>query len=46
MPERRAKIIATIGPSSNNVEMLVKLIRAGMNAARINMSYGTYEGHA
>lgn len=46
MPERRAKIIATIGPSSNNVEMLVKLIRAGMNAARINMSHGTHEGHA
>jgi len=46
MPERRAKIIATVGPSSNTVEMLVKLIRAGMNAARINMSHGTHEAHA
>lgn len=46
MQERRAKIIATVGPSSNTVEMLVKLIHAGMNAARINMSHGTHEGHA
>ncbi|MBY0516800.1 MAG: pyruvate kinase [Bacteriovoracaceae bacterium] len=45
MPERRAKIIATIGPSSNTVEMISKLIRAGMNAARINMSHGTHETH-
>jgi pyruvate kinase len=45
MSIRRAKIIATIGPSSNTVEMLEKMIRAGMNAARINMSHGTYEAH-
>lgn len=45
MSIRRAKIIATIGPSSNTVEMLEKMILAGMNAARINMSHGTYEGH-
>jgi len=43
---RRAKIIATIGPSSNTIEMLERLIRAGMNVARINMSHGTHEGHA
>lgn len=43
---RRAKIIATIGPSSNTVETLVKLIHAGIDAARINMSHGTHEGHA
>jgi pyruvate kinase len=45
MSSRRAKIIATIGPSSNTIEMLEKMIRAGMNAARINMSHGTYEAH-
>lgn len=45
MNRRRAKILATIGPSSNSVEMLEKLILAGMNGARINMSHGTYEGH-
>lgn len=42
---RRAKIIATIGPSSNTIEMLEKMILAGMNAARVNMSHGTYEAH-
>ena len=45
MSSRRAKIIATIGPSSNTIEMLEKMIRAGMNAARVNMSHGTYEAH-
>lgn len=45
MSIRRAKIIATIGPSSNTIEMLEKMIKAGMNAARVNMSHGTYETH-
>lgn len=45
MTIRRAKIIATIGPSSNTIEMLEKMILAGMNAARVNMSHGTYEAH-
>jgi pyruvate kinase len=45
MLSRRAKIIATIGPSSNTIEMLEKMILAGMNAARVNMSHGTYEAH-
>ena len=42
---RRAKIIATIGPSSSSKEMLLKLIEAGVNVCRLNMSHGTYEGH-
>lgn len=46
MSIRRAKIIATIGPSSNTIPMLEKMILAGMNAARVNMSHGTYEAHA
>jgi pyruvate kinase len=45
MSYRRAKILATIGPSSNTIEMLEKMILAGMNGARINMSHGTYEAH-
>jgi len=46
MSIRRAKIIATIGPSCSTVEKLSQLLRAGINAARINMSHGTHEGHA
>lgn len=42
---RRAKIVATIGPSTNSKEMLSKLIEAGVNVCRINMSHGTYEAH-
>ncbi|MBT7609084.1 MAG: pyruvate kinase [Bacteriovoracaceae bacterium] len=42
---RRAKIIATLGPSSNTQEKIEKLIEAGMNVARINMSHGTHENH-
>lgn len=43
--ERRAKIIATIGPSSDSEETLRKLIRAGMNVARLNFSHGTHSAH-
>ncbi|MDO9183459.1 MAG: pyruvate kinase [Bacteriovorax sp.] len=42
---RRAKIVATIGPSSSSKEMITQLIMAGMNVCRINMSHGTYEAH-
>jgi pyruvate kinase len=42
---RRAKIIATLGPSSDNQEKIEKLINAGMNVARINMSHGTHQTH-
>lgn len=44
--QRKAKIVATIGPSSNSVQMLEKLIHAGLNVARVNMSHGTHELHA
>ena len=43
---RRAKIVATIGPSSDSIETLEKLIQSGLNVARINMSHGTHAGHA
>jgi len=41
----RTKIVATIGPASSSKEMLEKLIQAGMDICRINMSHGTYEQH-
>jgi pyruvate kinase len=43
---RRAKIIATIGPVTNSMDRLGKLVEAGMDVARINMSHGTHEEHA
>ena len=42
----RTKIVATIGPASNNKETLVELVRAGVDVFRLNFSHGTHEGHA
>src|SRR5437879_7665284 len=45
-PEHKTKIVATIGPASESSEMLVRLVRAGMNVARLNFSYGDFSHHA
>ena len=42
---RKVKIVATIGPVSENEELLEKLILSGMNVARMNFSHGTHEQH-
>jgi len=42
---RRTKIVATIGPASSSPEMIRKLIRKGLNVARINFSHGKAEDH-
>lgn len=42
---RKTKIVATIGPTSQSVEVLTALLDAGMNVARMNMSHGNYEFH-
>lgn len=43
---RKTKIVCTIGPSSESPEMLRKLIRAGMNVARLNFAHGEPDEHA
>ena len=42
---RRTKIVATVGPGSSNPEMLGKLIEAGVNVFRLNMSHGEHSAH-
>ena len=43
--ERRAKIVATLGPASASEEVLRELLRAGVNLVRLNLSHGTHEEH-
>jgi pyruvate kinase len=40
---RRAKIVATLGPSSNTEPVLREMLRAGMDVVRLNFSHGSYE---
>lgn len=42
---RRTKIVCTIGPATSSPAMIEKLIKAGMNVARLNFSHGSYAEH-
>jgi len=44
--DKRTKILATIGPSSDSVEQIESLIKAGANMFRLNFSHGTHEYHS
>jgi pyruvate kinase len=46
LPNHKTKIVATIGPASDSPEMLERLIRAGLNIARLNFSHGDFTSHA
>jgi len=46
LPAHKTKIVATIGPASESPEMLERLIRAGLNIARLNFSHGEFSDHA
>ncbi|MGE5527689.1 MAG: pyruvate kinase [Patescibacteria group bacterium] len=43
---KKTKIVCTIGPASEERGVLQAMVRAGMDAARLNFSHGDYEGHA
>ncbi len=45
MANRKVKIIATLGPASNNSQTIQSLIKAGVNVFRVNMSHGEYDQH-
>lgn len=45
LPDKKTKIVCTIGPASRAVEVLERLIAAGMNVARINFSHGDLDAH-
>lgn len=44
--DRKAKIVATLGPSSMNETVLSRMILAGMDVVRLNFSHGSHEDHA
>src|SRR5437763_915197 len=45
LKRRRTKIVATLGPASNTAEVIERLIEAGVDVFRLNMSHGDHEDH-
>ncbi|MCU7813258.1 MAG: pyruvate kinase [Candidatus Thiodiazotropha sp. (ex Notomyrtea botanica)] len=45
IPTRKTKIVATIGPASDDVKTLEAMLKAGMTVARLNLSHGNFKEH-
>lgn len=42
---KRTKIVCTIGPACATTDIITKMIKSGMNVARLNFSHGSYDNH-
>ncbi|MFZ2374073.1 MAG: pyruvate kinase, partial [Trichococcus flocculiformis] len=42
---KKTKIVCTIGPASDSVDVLVRMMDSGMNVARLNFSHGAHDTH-
>ena len=42
---RRAKIVCTLGPATAGFDTMVRMVDAGMNVARLNLSHGSHDDH-
>jgi len=42
---RKTKIVATLGPASSSPEVISRMVKAGLDVARLNFSHGTHEMH-
>ena len=42
---RKTKIVCTLGPATDDIEIMEQLVKEGMNVARFNFSHGSYEEH-
>ncbi len=45
LKQRRTKIVATLGPASIDADVIARLIKAGVDVFRLNMSHGHHESH-
>jgi pyruvate kinase len=45
LPDHKTKIVCTIGPASASPAVMKRMIEAGMNVARLNMSHGDFAAH-
>jgi pyruvate kinase len=45
LPQNKTKIVCTIGPASESLEVMCRLMEAGMNIARLNFSHGDFSAH-
>jgi pyruvate kinase len=45
IPQKKTKIVATIGPATSSQEMFEKLLKTGLNVARLNFSHGDFAEH-